>query len=500
MTERRGMSLIVVLVVLSVSMALACAVLRTQGATVQLARNTDRQDTARRAALSGLTAAIRRMHVQGDWAGVGSTWSGSLSATQSFSVSYTAGDASLTAGQADYGEYPFRVTLMATGYAQDPAYSAAVATYTIRAVVRLVPKKLADPPTGWATLAPYTVYQWLPSGSTLGSAFEVEVPCQFRGGVRIRSDLTLCDDYPEDTDARDRLLKDLNAMRAANLGDHRPFTGGIYLPSGSSTTVRNLLTQKLGLTVTDTASTDTVSWLHPGTVSTYQLYAGGPVYTVPTISTTLQNTMLQPDQVTNPLGLFYCADRLYLNSNVTVRGTLITNTSEGDIFINGTNVQVQPVNLPPLDGTTTPVQLPVMVLRDDLRVFSGSHGSVQGLVAVWDEVEFQQGPQTSTSFTVEGRLLGKQFFMRGRDEWDQSLLWWQFAHGGFEWSADHGGTPYFPVWLQSAFGLAYTPRIRVQPPASPPTYHWNGLSNPIYVPGPGDPGLRWEVVTWKETP
>ena len=96
-------------------MALACAVLRTQGATVQLARNTDRQDAARRAALSGLSAAIRRMHVQNEWGGVGTTWSGSLSATQSFSVTYTAGDASLASTDPAYAEYPYRVTLTATG-------------------------------------------------------------------------------------------------------------------------------------------------------------------------------------------------------------------------------------------------------------------------------------------------------------------------------------------------------------------------------------------------
>ncbi len=422
------------------------------------------------------------------------------SATQSFSVTYTAGDSSLTAAQANYSEYPFRVTLLATGYAQDPAYSAAVTTYAIRAVVRLTPKKLADQPTGWTTLAPYTVYQWSPPASTPGSAFEVDVPCQFQGGVRIRSDLSLCGDYPEDDDARNDLLKHLNTMRAAGLGDHRPFTGGIYLPSGSSSAVRNLLTNKLGLTVTNTSSTDTVTWSHPGAVSAYQLYAGGPIYTVPSISTTLQNVTLQPDQLTNPLGMFYCPDRLHVNSNVTVRGTLITNTTVGDIFIDGTAVQVSGVSLPALEGTTTPVQLPVMLLRDDLRIFSGSQGSVQGLVAVWDEVEFKQGPQSSTSFTFEGRLLGKEFFVRGRDEWDQSVAWWELAHAAFEWTEDRGGTPYFPVWLQAFAGLAYTPRIRMQPAAGATSYHWNNLANPIYVPGTGDTGLRWEVVDWKEMP
>src|SRR5207248_7062086 len=112
---------------------------------------------------------------------------------------------------------------------------------------------------------------------------------------------------------------------------------------------------------------------------------------------------------------------------VTVHGTLITDSSSGDIFINGTNVNVSSVGLPALDGTTTPVQLPAMLVRNDLRIFASSQASIQGMAAVWNDVEFKQGPQQSINFTLEGQLLGKEIFVRGRDEWNQNTTWWRQA-------------------------------------------------------------------------
>jgi hypothetical protein len=494
------MSLILVLTVLSVTVGLACAVLRTQATTVCLSQNTHRLDAARQAAISGLSAAIRRMHVQSQWQGVGSTWSSPLSPTESFTVTYAAGDPRLTSGKADYQDCPYRVTVLSTGYSQDPVSSVNVTTYTIRAIARLVPRKLGNDPSGWSTLAPYSVYQWKPAGSAVGSAFQVDVPCQFEGNVRVKQSLDLCYSYPGSSTVRDRLLKDLNAMRTAGLGDYRPFTGKIYIPTaGLLQSLIDGLTDLLGLSLQNTSSTDTITWAHPGPVSTYQIYPGGPTYSVPTISATLQNVTLGPDPATNPLGLFYSPSRLYVYDNVTVRGTLVTNGSSGDIFVEGTNVAASPVSLPALDGTTTPVQLPVMLVRDDFRVYPGAKASIQGMVAVWDEVEFKQGPQQSTNVTLEGCLLGRQIFVRGRDEWDRSNGWWQQAYDDFV-LAQLQGAKYFPVWLQSQKGLQYAPRIHIKPSSSAVTYHWKNTADPIYVAHPSDLGLRWDIVDWKENP
>jgi hypothetical protein len=235
-------------------------------------------------------------------------------------------------------------------------------------------------------------------------------------------------------------------------------------------------------------------------VASYQIYPGGPTYSVPSISATLRDVDLEPDPFTNPLGLFYSPDRLYLYDNVTVRGTLITGNSSGDIFIDGANVHVSPVALPPIDGTTTPVQLPAMLVRNDLRIFANSQGSIQGMTAVWNDVEFKQGPQLNIDFALEGRLLGKEIFMRGRDEWNQDITWWRQAYNAFHAASQSGGTQYFPVWLQSQDGLQYVPRIHIKPSSTAVTYHWKNATDPVYVAHPSDPGLRWDIVDWKENP
>jgi hypothetical protein len=343
------------------------------------------------------------------------------------------------------------------------------------------------------------VYQWKPAGSSDGSEFQADLPCQFQGNVRFKGYPELCYDYPASTTPRSRLLWDLNRMRSAGLGDHRPFTGQLHMQtSGLSGVLLNLLQALLGVSIQNNSSTDTITWAHPGNVPSYRLYPGGPVYNVPTVGSILSQVTLQADPLTNPAGLFYSPSRLSLDDNVTVRGTLITDSGEGDIFITGDDVSVSPAALPALEGTTAPVHLPAMIVCDDLRVFPGAEGSIEGLVAVWDEVEIQQAAQQSINFTLEGRLLGKQFFVRGRDEWDHDYLWWDDAYDDFSEDEDDGGTPYFPVWLQQQRGLAYVPRIRVKPPAGAATYHWSNPANPIYVPHAADPGLRWDVVDWRE--
>ncbi len=176
------MTLLVVMGLISISLALSYATLRSQATVVQLQHNSDRMANARHAALSGVTQGLRNM-CQSNWAGVDTTLSGWLSPTESYTVTFTTGDPSLTSADPNYGDLPYRVTLLATGFAQDPANSAAIATYRIRAVTRLVPRKLADEPAGWDNLADYTVYQW--KAATGGTyRFQVEVPARGRFGAR----------------------------------------------------------------------------------------------------------------------------------------------------------------------------------------------------------------------------------------------------------------------------------------------------------------------------
>jgi hypothetical protein len=261
------------------------------------------------------------------------------------------------------------------------------------------------------------------------------------------------------------------------------------------------LTNELGLSLTDKPTSNEANWEHPGAVTTYRLYLGGPTYTVPTVGPELRNVSLQPDPLTNPLGIFFAPWRLHVFDNVTVRGTLITEGGEGDIFIYGDNVRLEAANMPAPLGAALPVQLPVAVVSDDVRIWSGARGGITGLTVVSDEIEFKQAGQQQINFTLAGRVVTKELLIQGRDEWTQNSLWWQAQLALFKAQAlVVGGEPLFPVWLSKTFGLLVPPRIRIQPATTPATYHWKNSADPVYVPHSTDQGLRWDLVEWTELP
>ena len=116
---RRGISVVVVLGLIALTMAMSYALARVEFYTANVQQNNNRQDLSRQAAMVGLSVALRTME-QSTWAGTGTTLTGNLNSTDSYSVTYTAGDASLTSTSSSYWEYPYRVTLVSTGKSVDP--------------------------------------------------------------------------------------------------------------------------------------------------------------------------------------------------------------------------------------------------------------------------------------------------------------------------------------------------------------------------------------------
>ena len=168
---------------------------------------------------------------------------GSLNSTDTFLVTYTTGDPRLSASDTNQ---PYRVTLLSTGYSADPEQTQAVAIYRVRAVVRLIPRKLADEPTDWPTVTAttrsnkpnYTVYQWTPG------YFTMNVPAQIQGPVRVQTYLgmNLDLDYnwcnsPSTSDIRDAYHTGLEGMRVATNLDYRPFNGKNRLCNNISSTI-----------------------------------------------------------------------------------------------------------------------------------------------------------------------------------------------------------------------------------------------------------------------
>lgn len=486
------MALLIVLLLLSVTLGLSYAAMRSLGTIGMIQRNSDRQAGARQAAITGLTMALKRMH-RSDWAGVDTSLAGSLNATDSFRVTYTTGDPRLLSTDADQ---PYRVTLLSTGYSTDPQQTSNAASYQVRAVVRLTPRQLADEPSQWPTMMNYTVYQWR-SGD-----FQCDLPFRVEGPMRIQAMLLPGWNYAWWSDPREQYFKDLNAMRLAGLGDYRPFTGPIKLSDSSQVWgVLTLLNSYLGVS-TSNAWDETVSGMDfPWTMSTYRLYPGGKAYTIPQLPSTIQNATYGPDPAANPAGLFFRSGSLTIGADTTITGTVFTaGGSGGVITVQGNQVRLNAVNLPALQGSTDPVQLPVAVVGSGFRVSSGTVLNISGLVVAQYDFTVAQDGQTGITLSHSGKLVAEDVYVNGRTDWaSKSSLWWSACYLAWRAQKDSTfGSKYFPQWLQKNTSLIPAPRLVIKPDTASIRYHWHNPENTIYVANPADGGLRWDLLDWTE--
>ena len=727
--QRRGMAVVLVMMIIALSLAVSYAMLRTQTMQLDLNNNSARQVDARHVAVTGISVAMQRMS-GANWAGVNTPVTGQISPYESYVVTYATGDSSLTAGSASYNEYPFRVTLLSTGYAADPADPTRRATHRVRAVVQLVRRKLSTAPSGWSAAQTFTVLQWGNDEARFDLTNRIEGPVQFQGPLQVcptypynsrpfsgtmdmvavyrkslsSSDIQniydrrtytdnqdrLAQEYisrgpplslwrlkdavgsataldqmglnhgtyvgptlgmagspmspaqsaawfdgandhvscgvteaggddkltllawikPDTTDqdysriickstgvdegdtywdlslvkvsgnlrlrfrvrtlgsttsltassgnlaagqwafagatydglamrlykdaalvgttlklgnvstsnmarvyigdcppgsSRSRYLRDLEAKRAAGGDDLRPLAGPVSLPSGRISAVnRALLEQDLKLTTTSVAAGDSGPLTLPGAVTTYQLYAGGQAYNVPVVASSLSGVALGPDPVTNPLGVFYSSGTVSVYDNVTIDGTLIADSGTGTtkLQVYGKNVKLQGAALPALDGATQAVQLPAVIVRDDLNVSSGASATISGLAAVGGRYYVQQSGVAGTSLTHLGKLFCRKLALEGRNEWDQSDTWWQARLSEFlnQWlTAGVTPIPYFPDYLRSR-NLPPEPLTVIKSASTPVSYHWHNWTSPLYLPHANDSGLRWNLIDWQENP
>jgi hypothetical protein len=495
--RRRGITIVVALALMSVSLALSYAVLRSQALATQVQSNGNLQARARAAAWTGFAAGLRAMH-QSDWTGVNSSTTGRLNTSDSYSVSWTTGDASLTPSNAAYADFPYRVTVTVSGMSIDPLHSGVRATRQIVAVVRLSPRQLMTEPPDWATMRQFTLYQW-----SSGPAFNVDLPCRVQGALWLQAHLQIGPTYPNPPPAHDQYLSDLAAMAQNGYPDYRPLTGPISIPNHQlDPKTRSLLTGSLGISTTDVPQTTPSNFNYPAPARTYQIYPGGASYTVPRLSGQLNGVTLAPDPIANPLGIYYASGDLSLQNNVSVQGTLI---ADGTVSVDGLNVNLQPLNLPPLVGGNVPVQLPTVVAGNNFQVSPFSYGKAQGLVTAFNTFLILSGSQLSM-FDLQGQVIASAFTIQPRWEWQMAdpvwNAWWQNFNsqqggnkGNGKGNQGQQGTAYFPVYLQQQTWLTNTPLLTIEPATSQVMYHWKNAADPVYMPATGDPGLRWDLLS-----
>ncbi|MBA4018348.1 MAG: hypothetical protein C0483_14375 [Pirellula sp.] len=486
------MAVVLVLGMIAMTLAVSYALLRAQAETLRSSSNVELRSEARQAAWTGLSAALRRMNQSSNWAGADSTLTGTINTYQSYTALYTTGDAAATADGPDAADWPYRVTITSTGYAVDPNASTTTTTYKIEAVVKLVPRRLQDNPSPWASMQNYVVYQTNTDDVNLQLPFRIEGPVRLQGSLS-----TFSQTYPSPTGARNRYLSDLNAMRTNGYPDARPFNGPITLPTNStSSSIRSLFTSNLGVTLINASGAATSGWSAPGTLSTYQLYPGGKTYTVPSLPSSISATTYQADPRLNPAGLFRAGD-VTLGNNAVVVGTII---STGKVQISGTGVSIQPVAMRNVDGASAIVQMPAIVASNDVQINSGASASVSGTVVTFSTLSAPTGTQ-ATQFDLNGRLICRTMNLANRSEFNVGSSWWSLIWSFFgDQEFDSNGTRYFPAYC-NAWSMQYTPRITIAPATGPATIQqWFTPGTPVYNVLNGDTGLRWSVLRFKELP
>ena len=513
--SRRGMAVLLVLGVLAITLAVCYATLRGQGTTSQLARNLGRSLQAREAARSGLAAALRKMSDSG-WGGVSVPLNSNVTPDSWYEVSFSTGDTALTAGDPKYGEFPYRVTIDSYGYASDPSDPSVRAIHHSRCIVQLVRKAIAAEPASMSRLLSSTVYQWGNRSTYL------QEPVRINGRTTILGRIFLSTEYPLTTASRDLYLSDLNAMRLEGRGDHRPVASPLYVAlARQDAATLSLLTTQLGLTTVDSLDSTLNPLTHPGAISSYQLYPGGKTYSPPVLQnsngSTLQNVTLGPDPVTNPLGVFRSTGSLFLQSNVQITGTLITDNTSSDVQVYGTNVVIQPASLPKLHGSATVYQLPAALVRDDLEIHPLSSMQLRGFSVVWDEFDLKRG-SPNTQFTMVGNLAAAGLLLKGRDTWTMTATDWDNDYKNF---TDSGGLlgglltailndirailglgpgdpVFFPEYMQHVRGFIVQPTLTFQPDLSGVQPHWQNWTQPVFQKGASDEGLVWDVIRWED--
>lgn len=486
---RRGVAVLLVLLLLSITLGLSYAMVRTQNTAAAIGRNADRRTLAREAALTGLSMAYQNMFSR-DWSGVSTSFSRSVSSAESFSVTYMAGDPTLTSSSPDYRKYPYRVTLLSTGTSIDPSDSNCTATHTARAIVQLVPQALVDEPSCWSTALNYTLYQYYP-----GTCY-IAVPFRATGPVRFDQWLNLGYGYNWTDTTRNLYIQDLYDMKTPT-SDWRPFDGPVtllsYQKSWDSALV-SLLTQS-GIS-TSGAGYSYYS-LEPSTrPERYRLYPGGPEYTVGTLAQDCRNASWLPDPVTNPLGAYVRAGTVNLYDNAVIQGTVLT-TASGSVNIRGTNVQVTPVDLLPLHGTTAAVRLPIIIAQGDLRVCAGASGTLKGMATSGAAFQIDADDQNGIALTLQLKIAAASFIVYPRSNWEQTTTWWNTQYNNFK---NQGTIAYFPDYLQKRTSLVPEPKLLVTPDTTAARYHWNPLLSSVYTYPDSTRGLSWEVVQWTDNP
>ncbi|WP_298869313.1 hypothetical protein [uncultured Gimesia sp.] len=412
---RSGVSLILVMFALSMSLVLTYSFIQTQSVLTQISENASRRDLAMNAARAGITDALNRLNSL-DWTGISDqyqrTFQSDTDGDSTYTISFDAPADSLSTA--------LELEIHSLGAWVSAENNNMRSEYQITVKVRLVPRlngrtilpgdsaaatDLETNPGDFDLIRQYALF------AEEGTKSLILDPCdRIDGNLWLYNDLVPYGDPHWSADVRSAFLQDLGnrfvtfPQGSTNLSDAsiqypHPLAGNITFYNSPSSAIQQDLTD---LKVNWSATTKKLTVPSPdySLFSSYQLYAGGPTYHAVSVNSSLSDVTLTPTKE-NPLGIFYCNGSLNVYSNVIIQGTLV---AKNKICFKGIGIHVTAFNWkgaggePIISDAHLWPRLPTLV-ADDIDFARDTQTTIEGAVVCHDDVKGAGGSVSYPSVT-----------------------------------------------------------------------------------------------------
>ncbi|MFK7779015.1 MAG: hypothetical protein QM501_13000 [Gimesia sp.] len=400
--SRSGVSLILVMFSLSMSLVLTYSFIQTQSITTQISENGSHREQAMNAARAGITDALNRMNSL-DWSGVGDhyqrTFQSDADGNSTYSISFNAPATSLSS--------LLELEVTSLGAWVSAQNSNMRSEYQISVKVRLVPRlngrtilpgdsadaiDLVTNPGDYDLIRKYALF------AEEGTRSLTLDPCdRVDGTLWLYDDLNLFNDPAWNSSTRSAFVQDLgnrfvtfpsgsSNLSEASIHYPHPMAGNItFYNTPNSVVQQDLADLKVNWSVTPERLT--IPSRDDSLFSTYQIYTGGPTYHAVSLNSSLSDVTLKPT-AENPLGIFYRNGSLTVYNNVIIQGTLVATST---IYFNGKGIHVTAFNWrgeggePLISDAHLWPRIPTLV-ADDITFDRTSQTTIEGAVICYDHL------------------------------------------------------------------------------------------------------------------
>jgi len=341
---RRGVALVVVMMVLTMAMAVAYSLSATQATLLMTSNNTLRKDLALQAAQAGAAVALEKMQ-SADWGGRSQVLARNLTSDTSGSSAYSVTYEEVTNSELGTGseDAHLHLKIVSIGTWTSATDAEHQSEQRVEVIVRLAPRLPSNPnsetpndlspnPGDYDEIQQHTLFAEGGSNSLV-----LEPGERIDGRIWLKDRLRLYHDPSWSDTVLDACFDSVGRKwgRSTPASHPHPLAGHITFYDTPASSVTAELS-RLNVSWTQTNQRLRIPSIDFSDWTSYRLYDGGPVYQAESVRNILYNTQLRPSE-SNPLGIFYRSGDIYLADNVIIQGTLL---SSDTIYCYGNDISI----------------------------------------------------------------------------------------------------------------------------------------------------------------